>query len=59
MLIQQLDAKLHRHVLGSAVHLWKVGRYRRLKQVVHRPGHRKSRGRIMRSTQVSGGSALN
>lgn len=51
--------RAHRHELGNAVHRWNVGRYRRLKQVIHRPGQRKRRGRMMRSTQVSGGSALN
>ena len=58
LLTDQVPAS-QRHELGTAVHRWKVGRYLRLKQVIHRPGQRKRRGRMMRSTQVSGGSALN
>src|SRR5208283_3950567 len=38
---------------------WKVGRYRRLWQTIHRPGHTKRRDRITFSTQLSAGAFLN
>ncbi len=53
------DRTFQRHVLGMAVHRWKVGKYRRLWHSTHTPGHRNRRGRTTVSTQPSGGNALN
>ena len=56
---RQYSRAPHRHELGTAVHRWNVGKYRRLWHTMHRPAHRKSRGRTTRSTQLSGGAILN
>jgi hypothetical protein len=48
-----------RHEFGTAVHRWKVGKYRRLWHTMQVPGHRKRRGSTTFSIQPSGGKARN